>query len=235
MDNQETISKFYDDFSFKQVKTGKNLRHYTITKNLKKKGIGKSNKILEIGCGIGTLTDILLQIAPKAKITALDISPKNIEIARSRFKSKRVIFMVADASDNFTLDEKFDFIVLADVIEHIPFERYHSLFSNLKRFSHDDTKIFINIPHPNLIKHLKETKPESLQIIDQSVYPTILYQHLYANFFIIDEKKDYSIFYQTPDYSYYWLSSLSEYINTNYNKTIPLPIRMLKKFLLRIF
>ncbi|MEW5846208.1 MAG: class I SAM-dependent methyltransferase [Bacteroidota bacterium] len=235
MDSQKTTAKFYDDFSYKQVKTGKNLRHYTIAKNLKNKGISKSNKILEIGCGIGTLTDILQHIAPNAEISALDISPKNIEIARSRFKSKRIRLMVADASENLTINEKFDYIILADVIEHIPIERYHLLFSNLNRLSHSNTKIFINIPHPNLIKYLRETNPESLQIVDQSIYSTILYDHLCSNKFIIEEKKDYSIFYQTPDYSYYWISPLQEDININYNKTVPLPFRIIKKLLLRVF
>lgn len=235
MDNQETTAKFYDDFSYKQVKTGKNLRHYTLARKLKKKGIGKSRKILEIGCGIGTLTELILRVAPKAEITALDISPKNIEIARVRLKSKRANFLVTDASENLTLNGKFDFIILADVIEHIPVERYHLLFSNLNRLSHSNTKIFINIPHPNLIKYLRETNPESLQIVDQSIYSNTLYAHLSSNEFIIDEKKDYSIFYQTPDYSYYWISPLPENLNVTYNKKVPLPFRIVKKLLLKIF
>ncbi|MBC7125402.1 MAG: methyltransferase domain-containing protein, partial [Bacteroidales bacterium] len=96
MNNQETTAKFYDEFSDKQVKTGKNLRHYTLANILKKKGIGKANSVLEIGCGIGTLTDLIVSIATKAEITALDISPKNIEIAKGRIKSGRVKFMVSD-------------------------------------------------------------------------------------------------------------------------------------------
>ncbi|HON70089.1 class I SAM-dependent methyltransferase [Tenuifilum sp.] len=234
MNNQETTAKFYDEFSDKQVKTGKNLRHYTLANILKKKGIGKANSVLEIGCGIGTLTDLLVSIAPKAVITAFDISPKNIEIAKGRIKSSRVKFMVSDASESISLNEKYDFVILADVIEHIPIERYNSLFSNLKQFSHTGTKIFINIPHPNLIKYLRETKPESLQIIYQSVYPTILYQHLSEQNFVIDEKVDYSIFYKTPDYTYYWLSLFSEKSNSNYSKTVPLPFRIFKKFILRV-
>jgi 2-polyprenyl-3-methyl-5-hydroxy-6-metoxy-1,4-benzoquinol methylase len=234
MDNQETTAKFYDEFSYKQVKTGKNLRHYTLAKLLKKKGIGKANSILEIGCGIGTLTELLVSIAPKATITAFDISPRNIEIAKGRIKSSHVNFMVSDASDSISLNEKYDFIILADVIEHIPIERYHYLFSNLKHFSHTGTNIFINIPHPNIIKYLRETKPETLQIVDQSVYPTVLYQHLLEQNFVIDEKLDYSIFYKTPDYTYYWLSPFSEKSNSSYSKTIPLPYRILKKLLLRV-
>jgi len=235
MKYQNTIARFYDNFSDKQIKTGKNLRHYTIAKHLKQKGIGNSHKILEIGCGIGTLTELIQRLAPKAEIIALDISPRNIEIARKRIKSNRVKFMEADASRDLEINEKFDFIVLADVIEHIPTEQYDLLFTNLKRVSKIDTKIFINIPHPNLIKHIKETNPESLQIVDQSIYPTTLYQFLQTNQFIINEKKDYSIFYRTPDYTYYWISPFSIDINLSYDKTIFLPKRILKKFLLRIF
>lgn len=177
----------------------------------------------------------MLRVARKAEITALDISPKNIEIARVKLKSRRANFLVADASENLTLNEKFDFIILADVIEHIPVKRYHLLFSNLNRLSNSNTKIFINIPHPSLIKYSRETNPESLQIVDQSIYSTTLYAHLSSYKFIIDEKKDYSIFSKTPDYSYYWISPLPESINVNYNKKIPLPLRIVKKLLLRIF
>jgi hypothetical protein len=143
--------------------------------------------------------------------------------------------MEADASRNLEINEKFDFIVLADVIEHIPTEQYDILFTNLNRVSKNDTKIFINIPHPHLIKHIKRTNPESLQSVDQSIYPNTLYQFLQTNQFIIDEKKDYSVFYRTPDYTYYWISPFSIDINSSYDKTIFLPKRILKKLLLGYF
>jgi malonyl-CoA O-methyltransferase len=43
-----------------------------------------SNRILEIGCGTGTLTEILLKEWPDARITALDLAPAMITLAQQR-------------------------------------------------------------------------------------------------------------------------------------------------------
>lgn len=43
--------------------------------------------ILEIGCGTGALTQILVNEWPSANITALDIAPEMIEVASKRFRS----------------------------------------------------------------------------------------------------------------------------------------------------
>jgi malonyl-CoA O-methyltransferase len=45
-------------------------------------------QILEIGCGTGTLTEILLNEWPSASITALDIAPAMIKAAENRILSK---------------------------------------------------------------------------------------------------------------------------------------------------
>ncbi|QOS76881.1 malonyl-ACP O-methyltransferase BioC [Paenibacillus sp. JNUCC31] len=53
------------------------------------KGMGFTSNpsILEIGCGTGALTQILVNEWPSAKITAIDIAPEMIEVASKRFRS----------------------------------------------------------------------------------------------------------------------------------------------------
>ncbi|KOY16069.1 malonyl-ACP O-methyltransferase BioC [Paenibacillus xylanivorans] len=46
-----------------------------------------NTSILEIGCGTGALTQILVNEWPNANITALDIAPEMIEVASKRFRS----------------------------------------------------------------------------------------------------------------------------------------------------
>lgn len=75
--------------------------------------------ILEIGCGTGTLTEMLVNEWPGASITALDLAPAMIEAAEQRIRSgshgqlSRVRFLPADvemwASD--APSGSFDFIV----------------------------------------------------------------------------------------------------------------------------
>lgn len=53
----------------------------------KNKGFINDPSILEIGCGTGALTQILVNEWPSAKITALDIAPEMIEVASKRLLS----------------------------------------------------------------------------------------------------------------------------------------------------
>jgi malonyl-CoA O-methyltransferase len=53
----------------------------------KNKGLPSEPSILEIGCGTGALTQIVVNAWPSAKITAIDIAPEMIELASKRFRS----------------------------------------------------------------------------------------------------------------------------------------------------
>ncbi|SEP23336.1 malonyl-ACP O-methyltransferase BioC [Paenibacillus sp. OK076] len=53
----------------------------------KNKGVLSDPSILEIGCGTGALTQILVNEWPSANITAIDIAPEMIEVASKRFRS----------------------------------------------------------------------------------------------------------------------------------------------------
>ncbi len=66
-------------------------------------------KILEVGCGTGNYTRLLQDKFPKAKLTALDISGKMIEVARQKLKPENIEFIVKDA-ETVVLKGKFDLI-----------------------------------------------------------------------------------------------------------------------------
>jgi len=67
-------------------------------------------KILEIGCGTGNYTFILREKFQKARITALDISDKMVEVAQEKLKDKDIEFIVADAEFINFPEEGFDLI-----------------------------------------------------------------------------------------------------------------------------
>lgn len=54
-------------------------------------------KILEIGCGTGNYTALLRRKFKEAKIKALDISPKMIEVAKDKLRGENIGFLIADA------------------------------------------------------------------------------------------------------------------------------------------
>jgi len=66
-------------------------------------------RIMEVGCGTGNYTLLLREKFKKAKITAVDISDKMIEVASDKLRDKGIEFMVRDA-ENLNLDKGFDLI-----------------------------------------------------------------------------------------------------------------------------
>lgn len=66
-------------------------------------------RILEIGCGTGNYTQLLREKFRNAKLKALDISDKMIEVAQQKLKDKEIEFIVADA-ETANLNEVFDLI-----------------------------------------------------------------------------------------------------------------------------
>lgn len=66
-------------------------------------------EILEIGCGTGIYTTILYNKFPEAKIRAIDISDRMIEVAAKKLKDRDIEFVIADAEE-IDLDKGFDLI-----------------------------------------------------------------------------------------------------------------------------
>lgn len=201
MESREEIGKWYDDFAEQQVRTSVNLRHYRIMEFLIRAGLRRDSKILEIGCGIGTLTGLLLKYARRGKVVAADISPGSVSIAAKRLSNrKNASFMVTDMSD-FKYPDNFDFIVLPDVLEHIPLEQHKSLFRILASHMHDSSVVLIHIPHPEALDFIRENSPDQLQIIDQSISAADLLENAYDAGLVLVSYISYPLFDRTNDYA----------------------------------
>ncbi|MCK4649404.1 class I SAM-dependent methyltransferase, partial [bacterium] len=99
----------------------------------------KSKKILEIGCGIG---NIIGYLKPKYGV-GIDISKNMVDIAREKHSS--LIFRVMSVED-IEIKDKFDYILLADVIEHLT--DVEKAVKNLHKVSHKDTIIIFSMINP---------------------------------------------------------------------------------------
>lgn len=201
METREKIGKWYDDFAEHQVRTSVNLRHYRIMEFLLDAGLRQDSSVLEIGCGIGTLTGLLLKYVKKGRVLAADISQESVAIAEKRLSDKpNVSFMVTDMTD-FKSPDDFDFIVLPDVLEHIPIEQHLSLFRTLSSHMHDRSAILIHIPHPQALDYIRKNSPEKLQIIDQSISADTLLENAYRAGLVLVSYISYSLFDRTNDYA----------------------------------
>ena len=199
--NSKAVADFYDEFKTSQAKTGTNLRHYFLINQLRKAGLRNDSKVLEIGCGIGIFTSLICMTAKRGRVVATDISGESVALANMRCSfHKNSEFFTTDMSD-FLLDEKFDFIVLADVLEHIPFEAYSNLFEKISGMMHSGSIMFASIPSPPQIEFLKKFQPDKLQIIDQAVHTDILCNAIYPAGLVVTKQEPVTIFHEDPDYT----------------------------------
>lgn len=80
----------------------------------------KEIKILEIGCGFGRYLKFLKDLG-YTNLTGLDISSEQIKVAKQNFDLENVF--VADAIEYLDKNiEKFDVILVLDVVEHLDLE-----------------------------------------------------------------------------------------------------------------
>jgi len=95
-------------------------------------------QLLDIGCGDGKFVYDALQRGYEA--TGIDLSPDRVAKGKS-------IYGLDDRQirninvDDFSPDEKFDIIVMWDVIEHV--ESPAALLKKLRRISHEKTMVFL--------------------------------------------------------------------------------------------
>ncbi len=197
---RQQVEEFYNSFKEHQKKLGVNIRHRTIFKNLKKAGLKSNSKVLEVGCGIGTVSSLILKYINAGKFVGVDISSESIEMARRLNGAYANATFVVNDMTTFSSRENFDFVVLPDVLEHIPVEQHADLFKVLASVTAFDATVLINIPEPHCLDWIRKTRPELLQIIDQSLSMQDLLNSVYPAGFKVYSISPYSLQYNEPDY-----------------------------------
>lgn len=200
MATKEEVKEYYDTFKEHQRKLGINIRHRTIFKNLKQAGLQPDSNVLEIGCGIGTVSHLILKYISRGSFVGLDISSESIDMAKKlNGFHKKAEFLVNDMS-NFTHTTKFDFVVFPDVLEHIPVEQHAHIFETISRLTTPNAVVLINIPEPNYLDWMRIHQPQGLQIIDQSLSMQDLLNNSYPYGFKLYSMNPYALHYTSPDY-----------------------------------
>lgn len=122
----------------------KNWYYYNALKQILKEEIKNPQQInvLEIGCGTG---DLIASIESKQGI-GIDISKKMIEIAKNKHTKNKNLIFLEENIQNTNLSQKFDYIIMADVIEHL--SAPENAIKSFKKLSHPDTRIIITMANP---------------------------------------------------------------------------------------
>jgi SAM-dependent methyltransferase len=103
--------------------------------------IQASEHVLDIGCGIGALA---YSIANRcgAAVTAVDISDRNIQMAKKKFSAPKITYTCGDARLGLPV-QTCDVIVLSNVLEHL--EDRPRLLRRMQRWT-QPRRILIRVP-----------------------------------------------------------------------------------------
>lgn len=83
-------------------------------------GVAPGERILDVGCGTGSLTFELAKYADLTEIQAIDFSPVFVEAAKQRNTDPRIVFQQADATALPFGDETFDRALALLVLHFVP-------------------------------------------------------------------------------------------------------------------
>ena len=108
-------------------------------------------KILDVGCGGGIICEPLARLG--AKVTGIDFAPNNIIAAKIHSKKNKLkINYINKDIEKSKLDEKFDLILMFEVLEHL--DNWKKTIKNLKRNLRQDGIIIFSTINRNLISKL---------------------------------------------------------------------------------
>lgn len=84
-------------------------------------GIQPDEHVVDLGCGTGNLSHVLCSLlGDRGRITAVDISPAMIDVARGRLADPRVTWVVADAIALPLAEESVDRVICFSAWPHFP-------------------------------------------------------------------------------------------------------------------
>jgi trans-aconitate 2-methyltransferase len=192
-DPAQTSREFYDAFLQSRMlgyRVGVNPR-------IRKAGqrvlryVHRDSHVLELGCGIGIVTERVAKQAKRGRVLGCDLSERNIWYAQQTVRQANVEFLVCDLLTEFAtirsrIVKPVDVVVLVDVIEHLPASSHGELFQHLQSVAAPNAVVVLTYPSPFYQRFLREKRPSELQPIDEVIEPAVLVANAEAaGFFLV--------------------------------------------------
>jgi len=198
----DAISEYYDNYTNRQISINVNDRIFGLYQRMIKNGLNSKSNVLELGCGIGTLSFLISKKVKLGTIEAVDISKRSIAFAKQKIKKSNFFFYAGNIVGYQPEIKNPEIITLFDVLEHIPIEQHWDLFQNISSQMTSETILLINLPNPDLIEYEQLNDPDVLQIVDQAVHHPVMVENLYAHNLEIQKMEKYGIWLK-DDYIFY--------------------------------
>ena len=164
------IAAFYDDFSTRLLRdyVRGNRRVQAAVALVLDSIPARAHSLLDVGCGIGFSSHTLARANGHVQVVAVDISPRNIEIATRLFDDANLAFHVSDMS-SVPDGAPFDVVSILDVYEHVPPDRRDGFHRVLSQCLKPDGVVVLTCPTPLHQDYLRQYEPDGLQIIDETI------------------------------------------------------------------
>lgn len=108
----------------------------SIISRLATENMPEKPKILDLGCGYGDVTAVILQQKPQASALLMDISDDMIRLSRDRFRNNPDIRIIRhDLNEDLpaaTPEREFDSVVSCLALHHIGFEKRVGLYRGIR-------------------------------------------------------------------------------------------------------
>src|SRR3989344_8891615 len=140
--NWEDYSRVYN----KYCKTKDNYYLLTAKSLVDSANIKENSLVVDLACGTGILTKILLERFPKLRIIAIDLSKEALNFYKNNFKqqinSGQIKVIQGNAENiNELVKEKVDFIFITSALWNL---KSDILFRNISSVMKPNTKIIVN-------------------------------------------------------------------------------------------
>jgi len=122
------------------------------------------NKILDVGCGLGVLSKYFANRG--GIVTAIDVAERLLEYAQEHNNHPNITYLNQDIT-TYVSDEKFDYLVFCDVLEHLPKEQIFQILQRITEHNaHKGSIVIMEVPNAAFTAAMQKYYPDELQIID---------------------------------------------------------------------
>lgn len=97
--------------------------------------------VLEVGCGVGNFTKMLLAHPKLTSLHSIDISPEAVAACTAKISDRRVVF---DCADVCAISGSYDFILCMNVLEHI--EDHEAALGRMLEMLAPGGRLFLLVP-----------------------------------------------------------------------------------------
>lgn len=136
-------------------------------------------EVLEIGCGAGSLLEALAKSGLRS-IVGIDLAPSAVELARKRLAPHGLEENVQQATVQHLirvgLEKHFDFVLLCDVIEHVPSTQTASFLTDVRKLMRTGGRLIAITPNAFSGPHditryfkVRGSEPECLHLHEYSL------------------------------------------------------------------